>query len=236
MVDYSQVHLGRQMQEELEKLHIRYVFQPIFKRDGKTIFAYEALMRPENTTVDRLIEQYTKEGKLHFLEVATFIGAVQSYLERGYQEYVTINSFPSEGFTEEEKKQFDEMFPDFRDRAIIEILEYPALCMDDLEGKEKPKQHREDFLLAIDDFGNGNHTTLQSIDIYHPNIVKLARELVNGVNADFEKLLNIENAVEEFHKHGILVVAEGIETWEEFECLKHLGVDLFQGYYLGMPT
>ena len=34
---------------------------------------------------------------------------------------------------------------------------------------------------------------------------------------------------------GILVLAEGIETEEEREFLVKNGIDLLQGFYLGMP-
>lgn len=35
---------------------------------------------------------------------------------------------------------------------------------------------------------------------------------------------------------GKLVVAEGVETKEEFEYLVEIGADLFQGYYLARPA
>lgn len=35
---------------------------------------------------------------------------------------------------------------------------------------------------------------------------------------------------------GKLVVAEGVETKEEFDYLVGLGADLFQGYYLARPA
>ncbi|MBO7362183.1 MAG: EAL domain-containing protein, partial [Lachnospiraceae bacterium] len=46
---------------------------------------------------------------------------------------------------------------------------------------------------------------------------------------------NVEKLVLKFHEDDILVVAEGVEEKEEFECLVGLGVDLFQGYYLARP-
>jgi EAL domain-containing protein (putative c-di-GMP-specific phosphodiesterase class I) len=35
---------------------------------------------------------------------------------------------------------------------------------------------------------------------------------------------------------GISVVAEGVETQEQFERLSAMGVELFQGYYFGRPA
>ena len=40
----------------------------------------------------------------------------------------------------------------------------------------------------------------------------------------------------DLHAGNMLVVAEGVEEKEEFEYLIGLGVDLFQGFYLGRPA
>ena len=68
-----------------------------------------------------------------------------------------------------------------------------------------------------------------------PHIVKLDRELICGIDHEPEKQANVEKLVLKFHEDDILVVAEGVEEKEEFECLVGLGVDLFQGYYLARP-
>ena len=36
-------------------------------------------------------------------------------------------------------------------------------------------------------------------------------------------------------KLGIRVIAEGIETRAELDCLRQMGVELFQGYLLAKP-
>jgi len=41
--------------------------------------------------------------------------------------------------------------------------------------------------------------------------------------------------IETSHKCGVKIVAEGIESNGEFDCMKQLGADYFQGYYLTMP-
>ena len=35
---------------------------------------------------------------------------------------------------------------------------------------------------------------------------------------------------------GMYVVAEGVETAEQFDLLKEMGVDAVQGYYIGVPV
>ena len=69
MILFDHLPLDKEILEALEELSIDYVFQPIFEPDGKTIYAWEALMRPTGKTVTELIEEYMKKDKLHVLEV-----------------------------------------------------------------------------------------------------------------------------------------------------------------------
>lgn len=234
MIDFSKVDLDESTKIELAKLNLNYVFQPIFKSDGREIYAYEALMRPVEKTVVELIEEYTKLGKLHYLEVATFFGAVQAYLERGYEEYLAINSFPSESFTEEENRVFDAYFKELHNRGIIEILEYPEIDKREWM-KKKSTIEAKNLKIAIDDFGNGNNNTLEVVDIFNPHIVKLDRKLISNIDNDKIKKADFSVLVEKFHNRDMLVLAEGVETKEEFDYLSSHGVDLLQGYYLGRP-
>lgn len=90
MIYYDHLPLDKDILKALAELSINYVFQPIFRPDGKTVYAWEALMRPTEMTVSELIEEYTKKDKLHVLEVATFFGAMQVYFLRGYEQRVSI--------------------------------------------------------------------------------------------------------------------------------------------------
>ena len=60
--------------------------------------------------------------------------------------------------------------------------------------------------------------------------------MISGIDHIIEKQENIKKLVALLHSKDILVVAEGIEEKEEFEYLVGLGVDYYQGYYLGRPA
>ncbi|MBO4780931.1 MAG: EAL domain-containing protein, partial [Lachnospiraceae bacterium] len=120
MIYFDHLPLDQEILKALGELSINYVFQPIFYSDKKTVFAYEALMRPTEMTVTELIDIYQKENKLHVLEVATFFGAMQEYQLRGYTEHLSMNSFPSESFTDDEGKAFIEYYGDINGLTIIE--------------------------------------------------------------------------------------------------------------------
>ncbi len=192
-------------------------------------------MRPTDMTVTDLIADYAKKDKLHVLEVATFFGAMQAYFLRGYEQRVAINSFPSDCMKQEEADVFLDYFGEkIRGRMIVENLEYPYFSPEHWEEKSRSVKFM-DNLLAVDDFGTGINN-LELIEQMSPNIVKLDREVISGIDHISEKQENVKNLVNLFHSKGITVVAEGIEEKEEFEYLQGLGVDLYQGYYLARPA
>ena len=233
MIYFEDLPLDEDILKALGELSINYVFQSIFYPDGKTIFAREALMRPLNMTVTELIEQYTKEDKLHVLEVATFFGAMQEYQLRGYTERVCFNSFPSEAFTPEESKAFEQYYGDQKGLGIIEILEYPRISESLAEYKSSVIRS-QDLWISVDDYGTGLND-LNIVEMYDPHMVKIDRELISDVNSDTVKQENITALLQMFHDRGIKVVAEGVETKEEFDWLVTAGADFFQGYYLHRP-
>ncbi len=235
MIYYDHLPLDKEILDALGELSINYVFQPIFRPDGKTVFAWEALMRPTDKNVMDLINEYMETDKLHILEVATLFGAMQAYTLRGYTERVSVNSFPNDCLRQDEADAFWEYYGDsIRGNMIIENLEYPYFSYEIWQ--EKCRSVRSmDNLLAAADFGSGVNN-MERIDVMQPDIVKLDRELISGIDHDPEKQNNVKRLVFELHSRDMLVVAEGVEEKEEFDYLLGLGVDLFQGFYLARPA
>ncbi|MBQ6025617.1 MAG: EAL domain-containing protein [Lachnospiraceae bacterium] len=234
MIYFDHLPLDKDILDALGELSINYVFQPIYYADKRTVYAYEALMRPTEMTVTELIAKYQELNKLHVLEVATFFGAMQEFQLRGYTEKICMNSFPSESFTYEEGKAFLDYYGDINGLTVIEILEYPFTDLSAVREK-KMASARHNLKISIDDFGSGIND-MSIVDLYAPHIVKLDRELIMDIDQNKFKQQYVTQHVAEFHRRGILVVAEGIERKEEFEFLKSIGVDLFQGYYLARPA
>ncbi|MBP1586154.1 MAG: EAL domain-containing protein [Lachnospiraceae bacterium] len=226
--------LDKEILDALGKLSINYAFQPIFYPDGKTIYAREALMRPTQMTVTELINLYTKDDNLHVLEVATFFGAMQEWELRGYTELISMNSFPSDSFTNEEAQAFTDYYGDKSGSAIIEVLEYPYVSEEACIIKREACK-RQNLQIAIDDFGSGI-SNMDLVDLCDPDIVKLDREFISDIDKDRDKLDHASVLIDRFHSRAMRVIAEGVETRAEFDCLKELRVDYYQGYYLGRPV
>jgi diguanylate cyclase (GGDEF)-like protein/PAS domain S-box-containing protein len=92
--------------------------------------------------------------------------------------------------------------------------------------------------LAIDDFGVG-YSSLSYLRYLPVDQLKLDRVLVGDLDSDHKNLAIVRAAVDLGHALGIEVVAEGVETPEEFEELRRLECDVGQGdYWCGphLPT
>ncbi len=88
--------------------------------------------------------------------------------------------------------------------------------------------------LAIDDFGVG-YSSLSYLGYLPVDQLKLDRVLVGNLATDHKNLAIVRAVVDLGHALGIEVVAEGVETPEEFEELRKLGCDVGQGNYWWDP-
>lgn len=89
------------------------------------------------------------------------------------------------------------------------------------------------FVFAVDDFGSGC-SDLERVVATSPLIVKLDRTLVwNLASSNSDELTQLINVLK---KRGIKILAEGIETLDNFHIAKNLGVDMVQGYYMNKPV
>lgn len=84
--------------------------------------------------------------------------------------------------------------------------------------------------MLIDDFGTG-YSSLYYIKNIPTDRLKIAKELVDNIENDEYSNVIIQMAISVAKVKGIKIIAEGVETKEQFTCLKELGCDEIQGYY-----
>lgn len=121
------------------------------------------------------------------------------------------------------------------DRLIVEVTE-EALARDDgslLEAVAWLRERHATF--AVDDIGAG-YSGLGQVATLQPAYLKLDRSLVTGVESDPGRASLIAAMAGYAASTGALLVAEGVETTEELDALRVLGVPLIQGFLLGRPA
>ena len=89
-------------------------------------------------------------------------------------------------------------------------------------------------VMALDNFGSG-YSSFSNLINFPVDIVKIDNSLIEKINV--KKYRKIINALITLAKNsGLQVIATGIETEEQFDCLVKMGCDYFQGYFISKPA
>lgn len=90
-------------------------------------------------------------------------------------------------------------------------------------------------LIAIDDVGFGR-SCLESLIILEPDIVKIDKKCVKEISQDRVRIQSLKRLLKVIEAIGAEVVAEGIESEEDFALVRDLGVKYGQGFFLERPS
>lgn len=96
------------------------------------------------------------------------------------------------------------------------------------------KLHELGIKLSMDDFGTG-YSSLSYLRQYAFDILKIDRCFITNINNNKSDCDLVKGTIALAHSLGLKVVAEGVETKEQFEQLSLLACDYIQGYYFSKP-
>ncbi|HEX2882069.1 MAG TPA: EAL domain-containing protein [Polyangiaceae bacterium] len=209
------------------------VFQPIVNLDGGEIFAYEALVRCDaprfspSVLFERAATARTT-GRL-----GRMIREIAVSLCHGRPLFVNLH--PAE-LAEGWLVRPDDPIFSHDDEIYLEITEsaplsHFELCVDVLrEVCGRPGVH-----LVIDDLGAG-YSNIKLIADLEPKIVKLDRSLVQHIDRKPRQQKLVSVVVHLCQQMGATVVAEGIETHDEFSAVCDSGAQYGQGFLFARPS
>ena len=90
------------------------------------------------------------------------------------------------------------------------------------------------FHVAIDDFGTG-HSSLSRLHQLPIGTFKIDRSFIGAIERGGKYLAIVKSMIAMAHELGQTVVAEGVETERQFEILRGLGCEFYQGYWFAKP-
>jgi diguanylate cyclase len=88
--------------------------------------------------------------------------------------------------------------------------------------------------LAIDDYGTGQ-SALSHLNQFNVHTLKIDRSFVTNVTVDRRARSIVESMIHLGQGRQLKVVAEGIETREQYNLLRDLGCDIGQGFHISHP-
>lgn len=89
--------------------------------------------------------------------------------------------------------------------------------------------------IALDDF-KASDSSMQVWAKVLPNMVKMAPRWTHQIDRNTENSRAVASLVRLTKNHDCLLLAKSVESESELRAMRHLGVDLAQGYFLGSPA
>ena len=185
--------------------------QPIYDKKLK-VYAYELLFRSGmgNNTSSSM-----PDG-----DSATMQTIINTYVEIGLEKLVR-DKLAAINLTESFFLEPDKIpFP--KNQVILEILEDIPVTEELINAVQVLVD--KGYIIALDDY------------IYNPEhapLIKLAKIIKIDLTA--QSMQDLVKHVKELKKYDAELLAEKIETFQEFEFCRKLGFDYFQGYFLSKP-
>jgi EAL domain-containing protein (putative c-di-GMP-specific phosphodiesterase class I) len=215
-----------------------YAYQPIVDTAKAQVFAHEALVRgPGGEGAGSVLDQVNEANRYRF-DQACRVKAIALAAQLAVPSRLSINFLPNAIYRPEVcirttlEAAREHGFP--VERIIIETVEGEKVR----DGKWLAEVFREyrriGFRTAIDDFGAG-FAGLNLLADFQPDIIKLDMGLIRGIDASRPRRVIVESLLRMCGELSVDVVAEGVETLDEYHCLADMGIQLFQGYLFSRP-
>ncbi|TMM46988.1 EAL domain-containing protein [Colwellia ponticola] len=213
-------------------------FQPIISSKNNEVYGYEALVRGlNNESAFSIISQVNDDNRYLFDQLCR-VKAIALASKLKLDSILSINFLPNAIYKPERciRTTLDAAqkynFP--AERIMFEFTEVEKIEDTTFIKNIVEYYNKIGFKTAIDDFGSG-YAGLGLLADFQTNIVKLDMELIRNIDQDTTRQSIVKNCLNIFHDLNITPLAEGIETREEFDCLRAFGIDLMQGYLFAKP-
>lgn len=226
----------------LARQQIVSVFQPIFDMIERRPIAVEALSRgPAGSgfeDAEALFSLAERTSLAIPLERLCRQRSLEEAARCGWPNLIFVNMSPAAASDSEflegaMLRDVEALKLDPR-HIVIEVTERTYAQYQDLFARVLKELRHEGFRVAVDDLGSG-YSNLSSLAEIKPEFLKFDHLFTKDIHRQRIKQ-DLLGAILSFAvKMDTQVIAEGIESTEEFEALRRLGVPLGQGFFLARP-
>jgi len=230
---------GRKQHTRSAAAGYTFAFQPIVDMAAGQIVAYEALLRGlHNEPAEQVLRQadpaerqaLNRHSPGAAIELAAHLG-LSARLNLNLMPR-TMEDFPSVIAALLAAAQRCHLRPE---QIVLEILEREMIGDFDRFNAIVNEYRSSGIVFAIDDFGAG-YAGLNLLSEFQPHLIKIDMHLVRGVGHKGPRQAIIRGILRTCFDLGIGIIAEGVETKDEYKWLRSEGIDLFQGYLFAKPA
>lgn len=239
------MHWREKIKVAIEENNVIPFYQPIFNRNNE-IVKYETLMR---------LKDKNNDGETVYLSPYLFLDVsvkTKQYLQLSNQ--VISKAFADLSKTEKQvslnlsfkdildtdfvislDKNLDKIDNEKKEQIVFEILESDYITDYSLLEEFVIKYRNQGIKIAIDDFGTGYSNFAHILKI-RPNYIKIDGSLIKNINTDKNSYELVKSIIDFSKALNIKVIAEYVHSKDVYDAVLDLGVDEFQGFYLGEPS
>jgi EAL domain-containing protein (putative c-di-GMP-specific phosphodiesterase class I) len=219
----------------IDELDLRPVFQPIVDMRDRSVVGYEALIRSGEEDgplhgACELLAAARREDRMVALDLAARDAAVRAAEEAGLDapfslflnaDLATLDRGPHER-------------PPTGSTLLVEVTEQSLIAHPEAMLRALTSLRSAGWGIVLDDVG-GDSRSLALMSVLYPDVIKIdLRLLADRSPADVARIVTAVGA--EAERRHATVLAEGIDSEDQFAIGQAFGATLGQGYLLGKPA
>ncbi|MBX9668366.1 MAG: diguanylate cyclase [Candidatus Obscuribacterales bacterium] len=217
----------------------RVIGQPIVRLDDDVTIGYEFLFRGPVGPLE-MPEQLFRLSLDNNILTAIDLRCLELCLKQGrflHTDLLTsINIFPSTLADVPTYRLIDLIQRNRSGGQISLEISERRMVTDPTHLKKQVQELRANGIsISLDDIGYGG-SILESLFILEPETIKIDGKCISGVADDIEQRRSLSKLARVAKSIGIKTVAKGIETKEDLNVIRHLGIDFGQGWFWGKPS
>jgi diguanylate cyclase (GGDEF)-like protein len=238
-------YIAQALTSALQSREMYLNFQPIVSFRSSDIYGFEALLRWNSTEFGNIgpsdfidVAEESGEiiqiGKWIFENACRFIGMINDRFDKEFM--LSVNVAPSQlkqaGYLKHIKNVLDisQITPS---TIQIELTESTLIDFIDNHSEVIDEVSKLGITIALDDFGTG-YSSMKYLRDLPVKCLKIDKTFIDTVNETKGESIT-DSIIDLVHNLGIITVAEGIETVEQYEKLEELKCDYIQGFIISKP-
>jgi diguanylate cyclase (GGDEF)-like protein len=243
--DTATLALAGELRRAIQTKELVVFFQPKADLEDGRIVGVEALVRwqhpdrgfiPPNDFIP-IAERTGLIKPLSRVVLAAAVGQCQAWNAAGYDLQISVNLTIPDLLDLELPDRIGALLAKTRvrpEQLELEITETTILA-DPFRVRQVLNRLNEMGLgLAIDDFGTG-YSSLAYLRRLPVQTIKIDRSFVTGMCEDASGATIVRSTIDLGRNLGLEIVAEGVESPDEWNALKAHGCTLAQGYFISRP-
>jgi diguanylate cyclase (GGDEF)-like protein/PAS domain S-box-containing protein len=238
--------LEQHLHHAIERQQLELYYQPVYDRARRRIVSLEALLRwrdPHRGLVQpsefiQLAEETGMIVQIGEWALRTACAQLRKWHDRGLATLrmavnISAVQLQQRGLLEVVRAALDESrIPP--NMLQLEITESAAMQNFELTMNVLRELREMGVSIAIDDFGTGQ-SSLIYLKHFPIDTVKIDKEFLKEVTSDETAAAIVSYVINLAHTLSLKVVAEGVETEEQYTFLRHYACDLMQGFLFSKP-